>query len=113
MARKQIKDYLFKKNSYVFRFEKGPFTVTFTVPYQGSYSRTHYRLSDDSFVDVHAKYIDLNRHMSARTFFGKEHKNGFADLFVELYNKNRKSVIDEYCFNFAEDLYNTLNRIVK
>lgn len=89
--------------------QNSPVTVTFTVPYQGSYSRTHYRLSDDSFVDIHAKYIDLNRHMSAREFFGKEHKNGFADLFVELYNKNRKTVMEELSLNFAEDLYKALS----
>lgn len=89
--------------------QNSPVTVIFTIPYLGSDSRTHYRLTDVSTVDIRAKYIDLNKHMSAREFFGKEHRNGFADLFVELYTKNRKSVIDEYCFNFAEDLYKALS----
>lgn len=57
---------------------------------------------------------DLNKRYeeSARDLFGSNY-DSFTNLIKEIAGKNRKSYINKFCLEFAEDLYNTLNRLEK
>ncbi len=96
-------DFFFKKNN-----QNSPVTVTFTVPYLNTDNRSEYMLCTLSEVHIQAKYINLDRVITTYNFFGKETSNGFSELVLELYGKNRKGLKDKYYMDFAEDLYKAL-----
>ena len=58
-------------------------------------------------ADLNKKYEE-----SARELFGSNY-DSFTNLVKEIAGKKRKSYINKFCLEFAEDLYSTLNRLEK
>lgn len=58
-------------------------------------------------ADLNKKYEE-----SARNLFGSNYES-FTNLIKEVAGKNRKSYINKFCLEFAEDLYSVLNRLEK
>ena len=99
-------DFYFKKFD-----QTSPVTVTFTIPYITKSERNISSINSLSDVNVSAKYLKINRQFNALDFFGDEENNGFAEMILELYTKNRKTVMEELSLNFAEDLYKGLSEL--
>jgi hypothetical protein len=99
-------DFYFKKFD-----QTSPVTVTFTIPYITKSERNISSINSLSGVNVSAKYLNMNKQFNALDFFEDEENNGFAEMILELYTKNRKTVMEELSLNFAEDLYKGLSEL--
>lgn len=95
-------DFFFKKSN-----QNSPVTVTFTIPYLNTDNRNEFDLCWFTYVHIQVKYINLDKNIKAWKFFRGE-TNGFSEVVLELYGKNRKGLKDKYYMNFAEDLYKAL-----
>lgn len=86
--------------------------VNTETAYYRRYHLNNSSISGNSLIHIMIDQMNIRYDEIPDRLFGSA-SNSFVELYKEITTKQRKSMINKWCINFAEDLLNTLNHIVK